>query len=134
MRRALTIVIAYLAASVCGAVIFTLCAAISEGDVSNLFPAAILFLTIGSVVAFPFALPVIIWSEISRKIQKRSFALAGAIIGTVILVLYFVPTHATGEDAIRILTVAAMLLLATTSAALVYWLVAWRIDPPIETK
>ena len=131
MHRVPTIAVAYFAACLCGAVIFSLGWALYESSLSTLLPAVIFGLIGGSMLAFPCALPVIILSETTKRLGAKSFALVGVVTGSFLAVLVssFLtrPIHALNDLAV----VGSLILSSTTFAALTYWYVAWRVDPPM---
>ncbi|MEM6477376.1 MAG: hypothetical protein AAF687_14570 [Pseudomonadota bacterium] len=101
---------------------------------STLVPGAILSGIIGSVLAFPFALPIILWSERTRRLTFWWFATAGLVIGALVLAFIAIVTNARSGAAQEFLILGSHILPSTTAAAVAYWFVAWRMDPPIESQ
>ncbi len=125
--RLLTILAGYCGAAAAGSLTFMLVAAMAgDSSFSNfgkIFPFVAMF---GAVFAAPIALPVILFSEIRKVSSWLLFAAAGLISGLLLIVLITDPVELLTTD----MFVTSLFLGTTTVAALTYWAITWRLNPP----
>ena len=137
--RLLTILAGYAASSVAAMVVLVLFGWIDSGSLSldrigYIAPVFAGGAASGAFYALPIALPVMIFTELTRKSSPWIFVAAG--FATAAVLIGFLGNSTLGEliegqpYAVRdVLVVTA----ASLAASLTYWLVVWKILPPKTT-
>lgn len=124
LRRALSVVVAYLCAAIVGVAVFLTYGYLSSSrvawSVSDLVLGFSVFVPMAVIFALPVALPVILLSELKKIRHWALFTVAGLVLGALLTAaLTEIPYRGFNVELALLLTIACI------ASAMTYWLIAF---------